>query len=113
MYRRHLLAAATGLALAAPTAAQTANDESQASFDTVMAFMGAMGKGDMDSMGRLIADDMVWQNEGDPALPWIGIWEGKETILGSSAHSRRMCRSPIGKIRMLLPPLILWLCLVG
>jgi ketosteroid isomerase-like protein len=82
MYRRHLLAAATGLALAAPTAAQTANDESQASFDTVMAFMGAMGKGDMDSMGRLIADDMVWQNEGDPALPWIGIWEGKETIFG-------------------------------
>ena len=86
MDRRHLLtasaAAATGLALSAPASAQTADDETQASFDTVMAFMGAMGGGDMDSMGELMADDMVWQNEGDPDLPWIGTWEGKETIFG-------------------------------
>lgn len=85
MYRRQLLtasvAAATGLALATSAKAQTA-DESQASFDTVMAFMGAMGGGDMDSMGALMADDMVWQNEGDSDLPWIGTWEGKETIFG-------------------------------
>ena len=38
---------------------------SQASYDTVMAFMGAMGSGDMDTMGSLMADDMVWHNEGD------------------------------------------------
>lgn len=86
MDRRHLLtasvAAATGLALSAPASAQTADDETQASLDTVMAFMGAMGGGDMDSMGELMADDMVWQNEGDPDLPWIGTWEGKETIFG-------------------------------
>jgi ketosteroid isomerase-like protein len=86
MDRRHLLtasaAAATGLALSAPASAQTADDEPQASFDTVMAFMGAMGGGDMDSMGELMADDMVWQNEGDPDLPWISTWEGKETIFG-------------------------------
>ena len=85
MYRRELLtasvAAATGIAFATSAKAQSA-DESQASFDTVMAFMGAMGSGDMDSMGALMADDMVWQNEGDPDLPWIGTWEGKETIFG-------------------------------
>jgi len=85
MYRRQLLTAsvavATGLALATSAKAQTA-DETQASFDTVMAFMGAMGGGDMESMGALMADDMVWQNDGDPDLPWIGTWVGKETILG-------------------------------
>ena len=54
---------------------------SQASFDTVMALMGAMGKGDMDSMNKLMADDMVWHNEGDKSMPWIGPWEGKEAIL--------------------------------
>lgn len=37
------------------------DDTSQASFDTVMAFMGAMGGGDMDAMSALMADDMVWQ----------------------------------------------------
>ena len=29
--------------------------KSQASFDTVMAFMGAMGSGDMDAMNKLMA----------------------------------------------------------
>ncbi|SEN66017.1 hypothetical protein SAMN04488077_12321 [Roseovarius tolerans] len=86
MHRRHLLAAsaaaATGIALSAKATAQTADDGTQASFDTVMAFMGAMGGGDMETMGTLMADDMVWQNEGDPDLPWIGTWEGKETIFG-------------------------------
>ena len=85
MHRRQLLAASaaasTGIALAGSAIAQT-DGEAQASFDTVMAFMGAMGGGDMDSMGALMADDMVWQNEGDPALPWIGTWEGKEAIFG-------------------------------
>ncbi len=54
--------------------------ESQASFDTVMAFMGAMGKGDMATVNALMADDMVWQNEGDKAMPWIGPWNGKDEI---------------------------------
>lgn len=53
---------------------------SQASFDTVMAFMGAMGTGDMDAMNKLMADDMVWHNEGDPSLPWIGETKGKDNI---------------------------------
>lgn len=47
-----------------------------------MAFMGAMGSGDMDTMSKLMADDMVWQNEGDKDVPWIGPWEGKEAIFG-------------------------------
>ena len=85
MHRRQLLAASaaalTGIGLTGSAIAQT-DDEAQASLDTVMAFMGAMGGGDMDAMGALMADDMVWQNEGDPALPWIGTWEGKETIFG-------------------------------
>ena len=53
---------------------------SQASFDTVMAFMGAMGSGDMEAMGALMAADMVWHNEGAPSLPWIGETVGKANI---------------------------------
>ena len=56
------------------------DEPSQASFDTVMAFMGAMGGGDMEAMGALMADDMVWHNEGDGSLPWIGETRGKENI---------------------------------
>lgn len=54
--------------------------ETKATFDTVMAFMDAMGEGEMDKMSALMADDMVWHNEGDKTLPWIGPWEGKEAI---------------------------------
>lgn len=39
------------------------------SFDTVMAFMDSMGKGNMEVMSALMADDMVWQNEGDLSMP--------------------------------------------
>lgn len=56
------------------------DDQSQASFDTVMAFMGAMGSGDMQAMSDLMADDMVWHNEGDSTLPWIGETRGKDAI---------------------------------
>jgi len=55
--------------------------ESQKSFDIVMSFMGAVGSGDMDTAIGLMADDMVWHNEGDTSLPWIGPWEGKDQIL--------------------------------
>ncbi|MEM6385605.1 MAG: nuclear transport factor 2 family protein [Pseudomonadota bacterium] len=56
------------------------DETSQASIDTVMAFMGAMGGGDMEKMSELMADDMVWHNEGDTSLPWIGETKGKEAI---------------------------------
>jgi ketosteroid isomerase-like protein len=56
------------------------DDTSKATLDTTMAFMGAMGKGDMDGMSALMADDMVWQNGGDSSLPWVKVSEGKENI---------------------------------
>ena len=58
------------------------DETSQASFDTVMAFMGAMSKGDQETMAKLMSDDMIWHNEGDKTLPWIGTWKGKEEIFG-------------------------------
>lgn len=45
------------------------------------AFMGAMGKGDMETMMNLMHDDMIWQNAGDKSLPWIGPWKSKKAIL--------------------------------
>ncbi len=47
------------------------------------AYMGAMGKGDMETMSNLMHDDMVWQNAGDSSIPWIrtGRWESKKVIL--------------------------------
>jgi len=84
MDRRTVLKASLGAALALTLAkhagAQTMDATSQSSFDTVMAFMGAMGGGDMDAMSTLMADDMVWHNEGDATLPWIGESVGKEAI---------------------------------
>ena len=56
------------------------DETTQATFDTVMAFMGAMGTGDMAAMDALMADDMVWHNEGDATLPWIGETNGKQAI---------------------------------
>lgn len=83
MQRRDLLAGSASVAGAVVMTAGAAQaDESQATFDTVMAFMGAMGSGDMEVMSTLMADDMVCQNDGDASLPWIGRWEGKETIFG-------------------------------
>ncbi len=49
--------------------------------DVANAFMDAMGKGEMEIMISLMHDDMVWQNEGDKSLPWIGPWKGKQAIL--------------------------------
>jgi len=85
MNRRTILKTSLGaglaLTLARHVSAADMDPESQATFDTVMDFMGAMGSGDMDKMVALMADDMVWLNGGDKALPWIGPWEGKEAIL--------------------------------
>ncbi|WP_323771707.1 nuclear transport factor 2 family protein [Antarctobacter sp.] len=84
MNRRTLLTTSLGATLAiilgTQAGAQDMDDQTQASFDTVMAFMGAMGSGDMETMGKLMADDMVWHNEGDDSLPWIGGATGKENI---------------------------------
>lgn len=83
MNRRTLVKTSIGsalaLILATQVGAQNMDETSQASFDTVMAFMGAMSKG-QDAMSPLMADDMVWHNEGDPSLPWIGETKGKDAI---------------------------------
>ena len=55
--------------------------QSKATMDIAMKFMDAMGKGDMETMVSLMDDDMVWQNEGDKSLPWLGPWKGKKVIL--------------------------------
>ncbi|MCF2904972.1 nuclear transport factor 2 family protein [Octadecabacter sp. CECT 8868] len=84
MNRRTLLTTSLGASLAVilgtQAGAQDMDETTQASFDTVMAFMGAMGSGDMETMGNLMADDMVWHNEGDTSLPWVGETAGKEAI---------------------------------
>ena len=86
MNRRKMIATAITTGLAMPLAtialADEADTQSEKSLETAMAFMGAMGKGDMQAMGSLMADDMIWYNEGDKDLPWIGTWKGKETIFG-------------------------------
>ncbi|MFK7962536.1 MAG: nuclear transport factor 2 family protein [Burkholderiaceae bacterium] len=74
------LGASLALVLASHAGATKMDEASQTSFDTVMAFMKAMGSGDMDAMAPLMADDMVWHNEGDKSLPWIGESDGKEAI---------------------------------
>jgi ketosteroid isomerase-like protein len=84
MNRRTILkssfGAALALILATQAGAQDMDQTSQASFDTVMAFMGAMGSGDMGTMAALMADDMAWHNEGDATLPWIGETVGNEAV---------------------------------
>ncbi|MEM9247117.1 MAG: nuclear transport factor 2 family protein [Pseudomonadota bacterium] len=84
MHRRTVLktglASALATLLAQHAGAQTMDAPSQASFDTVMAFMAAMGEGPA-AMSPLMADDMVWRNEGDTRVPWIrGDTRGKEAI---------------------------------
>jgi len=76
-----LLSAVLALSVSLNSHAADMDAESQATFDTVMSFMGAVGSGDMETAISLMADDMVWHNEGDSAMPWIGPWEGKEAIL--------------------------------
>jgi len=68
------------LSLSFNAVAQDKDVTGNESMATVMAFMDAMGKGDMKKLEELMADDMVWHNEGDSALPWLGPWEGKDQI---------------------------------
>lgn len=84
MERRRFMKTSIGAALASILATQVGAQEmdaqSQASFDTVMAFMASMNEGP-DAMSPLMADDMVWRNEGDSTIPWIhGGIQGKQAI---------------------------------
>ena len=55
--------------------------QSKETMEVAMGFMDAMGKGDMETMISLMDEDMVWQNDGDKSMPWIGPWKGKKVIL--------------------------------
>jgi len=67
-------------------AATTKAAEATASQDTLavaQSFLMAAGSGDMATLSNLMTDDFVWHNEGDSSLPWIGTWEGKDTVLNT------------------------------
>ena len=55
--------------------------DSTKTLETAQAFLWAAGSGDMEKLKSLMSDDFVWHNEGDKSLPWIGNWEGKDTVL--------------------------------
>ncbi len=55
--------------------------QTEETMNVAMKFMESMGKGDMETMQNLMHEDMVWHNEGDRSLPWIGPWSGKKVIL--------------------------------
>ncbi len=76
-----IMSAVLALTLSIHAHASEMDETSQASFDVVMTFMGAVGSGDMETAMSLMADDMKWHNEGDSSMPWIGPWNGKEEIL--------------------------------
>jgi len=78
---KSLLGVVLALGFFLNTHAAEMDEKSQATFDIVMSFMGAIGSGDMETAISLMADDMVWHNEGDNAMPWIGPWVGKDAIL--------------------------------
>ncbi len=67
------------------TAMQQLKPKTEKNIDQTMKiatdFMGTMGKGDIEKMKSLMHEDMVWHNEGDKKLPWIGPWKGKKVIL--------------------------------
>lgn len=75
-----LSAALVLLSLSFNAMAQDKAANGDESMVTVMAFMEAMGKGDMKKLDELMADDMVWHTEGDSSLPWLGPWQGKDQI---------------------------------
>lgn len=55
--------------------------QSAKTLEIAQAFLMAAGSGDMKTLNMLMADDFVWHNEGDKQIPWIGNWEGKDTVL--------------------------------
>lgn len=56
-------------------------DQTDQTLHIAQSFLDAAGSGDMDTLSELMADDFVWHNEGDKSVPWIGTWDGKETVL--------------------------------
>ena len=56
-------------------------NKTQQTLQIAQSFLEAAGSGDIEALSALMVDDFVWHNEGDRTVPWIGTWEGKETVL--------------------------------
>lgn len=57
--------------------------QGQETLKVAQAFLQAAGGGDGATLNTLMTDDFVWHNEGDKTIPWIGNWEGKNTVMGT------------------------------
>jgi len=96
-----LLGSALALSMSVNAHAADMDADSKASFDVVMAFMGAVGSGDMEAAISLMADDMVWQNEGMV----------KRRFSNFCQFLVRTLKPPRGKMKMLSPLETLSRCL--
>jgi len=63
--------------------AKMAAAEGQKTLAVAQKFLMAAGSGDGTTLMELMAADFVWHNEGDPSVPWIGNWEGKDEVMGT------------------------------
>ncbi len=73
----------SGLIITNFTAVSHADEQSDNTLAVATSFLQAAGSGDGKTLNKLMSDDFVWHNEGDPRVPWIGNWEGKEKVMGT------------------------------
>ena len=78
-----VILAAAPAAFAGADKAEVKGTVEEKTLATAQAFLWAAGSGDMEKLSSLMADDMIWHNEGDSSLPWIGTWESKDTVLNT------------------------------
>ncbi len=76
-----LLVTLLGVLVMIPTAVPRAQESTNATLAIAQSFLDAAGAGDKDKLRALMSDDFVWHNEGDTNIPWIGNWEGRDTVL--------------------------------
>lgn len=78
-----ILSACTSNSQTSPTVPANSVDaaSADATLNIAKAFLDAAGMGDAEKLSALMTDDFVWHNEGDSRVPWIGNWQGKDTVL--------------------------------
>ena len=64
-----------------PTLVVSADEKSNETLAIAQSFLEAAGSGDTNKLHDLMSKDFIWHNEGDTDVPWIGNWEGRETVL--------------------------------
>ena len=72
-----------GLLMMTTSDSTHADEQSEQTLAVAQAFLEAAGSGDAGKLSELMSDDFVWHNEGDTSIPWIGNWEGKQTVLNT------------------------------